>query len=90
MREAGALLAATFCLGEVVEIYLRAPCRAEVEKRVVMVDIMVVCGVEIESDKVLKFGFCVFCFKTSHRVTDILYISLSNMTLTPKTVMLNC
>ena len=52
MREAGALLVATFCLGEVVEIYLRAPCSAEVEKRVVIVGIMVFCGVEVESDKV--------------------------------------
>jgi len=59
IREVGALLVATFCLGEVVEMYLRAPCRAEVEKRVVMVDIMVVCGVEVESDKVSKFVFVV-------------------------------
>ena len=54
-REAGVLLVAVLCLGEVVEIYLRAPCRAEVEKRVVIVGIMVFCGVEVESEKVLKF-----------------------------------
>lgn len=42
------LLVAVFCLGEVVEIYLRAPCRAEVEKRVVIVDIMVFCGVGVD------------------------------------------
>lgn len=42
--------ATVFRLGDVVEMYLRAPCTAEVEKRVVMVDNMLFGGVDVNED----------------------------------------
>jgi hypothetical protein len=48
-----------FCLGDVVEMYLRAPWRAEVEKRLVIVGNMVFCGGEISEDcRDSQVGFC--------------------------------